>query len=142
VLVVETPDGGLGLRKASENFAATERIGIGSRCWSDGVGRALLLDTVKVRVEGADFRAEFILVGDAGFEAGDIESDDVGTRSGERGGKRAEKRETAFEKIEVACVVSTHGQARSSNWCFSSFSSKSMSGADGGALAGAGLLTR
>jgi len=141
VLVIETLDRSLGLRETSQNFAATCRVRIGGRRWSDSVGHALLLDPVEVRVEGVNFGTEFFLVRYAGFEASDIEGDDVSAGSGERGCKRAQKPETTFEKIEVACSVSTHGQARSSNWCLSSFSSKSMSGA-GGATTGTGLLTR
>src|SRR5271168_5237204 len=97
--------GGLNLGQAIESFAAANGIGIGG--WAEKrvsgraqVSGALRLNAVELDVQVTNLGAEEILLGDASFKSIDIERDDVGTSSGERAGKRAEKREALFEEFE------------------------------------------
>jgi hypothetical protein len=61
------------------------------------MGRALRLNAIKFAIERTNVGAETILFGDAGFQSGDVQGNDIGTRGGERGGERAEESEALFE---------------------------------------------
>lgn len=114
MLIVELHDVGLNAGESIESFAAADGIGIDG--WAEemacGWGEMLValgLDTIQLEVEVADLCAEFFLLGDASFQTGDVQGDDVGARVGKSGSQRVEKREALFEEFEKLCGFGAHG---------------------------------
>ena len=52
--------------------------------------------------------AEVLLLGDAAFEAGNVERNDVRARGGKRGGQRIEQGQAAFEEFEIVGGFGAH----------------------------------
>ena len=107
VLVVEKFYAGL-------RFVET-RDGLGER-GGDGRGlRGTLLDGDDLLIELGNFEAELLLLGDASFEAVEIETDDAGAGGGKRFGEGIEERSALFDEVECRDGGGGQGQALSSS---------------------------
>lgn len=106
-----------------------ERVDLGNGLRDGEVGGAAALHLVERGIHRADLRAEAVLLGDAAFEAGDIQTDDIEASGGESFGEGGE------QSNAVAAVVTI--QARSSSWWVVSLSTSSRgTGLGGGCSAG------
>jgi hypothetical protein len=65
---------------------------------------ALPLDAVQIGIDGANLRAQTVLLGDTAFEARDIEGGNVEARSSQCIGKATQERDALFDKVQVAVM--------------------------------------
>ena len=98
--VVQLFDAGLGCAQPTQSFLHTRVAGLGydlRGCLRYAESHsAAALHLVDVGVEGADFAAQILLVGDAPQKAVEIKRDRVGASGDQGGGQRSEQRDAAL----------------------------------------------
>lgn len=144
VLSIQALDVGLGGIQPIENLTAERgasiRVSCGAWNWrSSEVCGALTLHALERGVQGMDLLAEGLLLGDAAFESGNVERDDVRARGGKRSSQGIEQGQATFKEFEIVGGFGAHNSGSLVELVFFFFAVQVHIGLKRGARNGAGF---